>query len=193
MNTVILDKMPNINSREPFFKALIENELSKGKSYWQAYENINFPIVSIDLKQIYGRLIRTEYDYGALFILDKFNNQESKNTTVKKVERLLYGVPIIRSNLSSTLKDLRIRTLRWKIMNLFKILGEVKEELKLEVRELHKGNTFESAISIEEFINDYLKQEYEKRKLFWDINIKINNAFKVEINKEEIDLGGKSK
>ncbi|MPM45561.1 hypothetical protein SDC9_92249 [bioreactor metagenome] len=74
-------------------------------------------------------------------------------------------------------------------MNLFKILGEVKEELKLEVRELQMGNTFESAISIEKFINDYLKQEYEKRKLLWDINIKINNAFKMEINKEEIDLG----
>lgn len=189
MNTVILDKMPNINSREPFFKALIENELVKGKSYWQAYENINFPIVSIDLKQIYGRLIRTEYDYGALFVLDKFNNQESKNTTVKKVEKLLYGVPIIRSNLTSTFRDLRIRTLRWKIMNLFKILGEVKEDLKSEVKKRKRGNLFEATTNIEKLINDYLKQEYEKRKLYWDINIKLNNIVKIEINKQEVELG----
>lgn len=189
MTNVILDKLPNINSNEPFFQALIESEINKGKTYWQAYENINFPIVSIDLKQIYGRLIRTEYDYGALFILDKFNNSSTKNTTVNKVEKLLHGVPIIRGDLKNTFRDLRIKTLRWKTMNLFKILGEVKDELKEEIRLSKCNNELNNIKHIEKFFESYLSREYEKRKLFWDVNIELEDEVKIRINGEYIDLG----
>ncbi len=183
MTTVVLDKLPNINSNEPFLKALIDKEKEKGKEFWKAYQNINFPIVSIDLKQIYGRLIRTEYDYGALFILSKFNNDKGENTTVRKLEKLLYGVPVIRKSLPSTFKDLKRRNLRWKTMNLFKILREI------EVAIVKKRGDFKSIQQTEDFISEYLKAEYEKRKLHWDITLRLQGNIKIKIGNEVVNLG----
>lgn len=132
MNTVILDKVPNINSKEPFYKSLIENQVERGKNYWQDYVKVNFPIVSIDLKQIYGRIIRTEYDYGSLFIMSKF---DSNNSTVKKVENQLHGVPVVRKEGHEIFRDLKVRTTRWKQINLYKIIKEVKHSLKKAISE----------------------------------------------------------
>lgn len=189
MTTVVLDKLPNINSSEPFLKALIDKEREKGKEFWMAYQNINFPIVSIDLKQIYGRLIRSEYDYGALFILSKFNNDKGENTTVRKLEKLLYGVPVIRKSIPSTFKDLNRRTLRWKTMNFFKILREVEEEFKIESVIVKKRGDFKSIQQAEDFISEYLKAEYEKRKLYWDITLRLQGNVKIKVGNEVINLG----
>ncbi|MEG0773731.1 helicase C-terminal domain-containing protein [Clostridium sp.] len=189
MTNVILDKLPNINSGDPFFQALIDNQLEKGRKYWEAYQDINFPVVSIDLKQIYGRLIRTEYDYGSLFILSKFNNDNSNNSTVSKVERLLYGVPIIRKNFKDTFKDLEVRNLRWRTMNLFKILREIEEDLKIKIKASKKNNTLKTIKHTENFINEYLKAQYEKRRLHWNVNLKLENEVKIQISGKSINLG----
>lgn len=132
MATVVLDKLPNINGKEPFYKSLIDRNIEKGKNYWNAYAAVNFPIVSIDLKQIYGRIIRTEYDYGALFIMSKF---DSNNFTIRKLEKQLYGVPIIRKNRFQIFKDLNYRRIRWKQINLYKIMKEVKVSLNKSILE----------------------------------------------------------
>ncbi|NMM62752.1 DNA polymerase III [Clostridium sp. P21] len=185
MTTVILDKVPNINSKEPFYKSLIENQVERGKSYWHAYARVNFPIVSIDLKQIYGRIIRTEYDYGALFIMSKF---DSSNPTVKKLESQLHNVPIIRKDENEIFKDLKIRVARWKQINLYKIMKEVKPSLKKAIlkQKVIKNNM--SLKEIEEIINEFISLEYKKRNLKYDVDISLVNELNIYINGKVLKL-----
>lgn len=179
MATVVLDKLPNINGKEPFYKSLIDRSIEKGKNYWNAYAAVNFPIVSIDLKQIYGRIIRTEYDYGALFILSKF---ESNNSTVRRLEKQLYGVPIIRKNRFEIFKDLNYRRVRWKQINLYKIMKEVKASLNKAILEKKPEN-------IGKFINEFMALEYSKRRLKYDVNIRLEGKLEIYICGEKVNLG----
>lgn len=185
MTTVILDKVPNINSKEPFYKSLIENQTERGKNYWQAYAKVNFPIVSIDLKQIYGRIIRTEYDYGALFIMSKF---DSNNSTVKKLENQLHEVPVIRKDAYEIFKDLKKRLARWKQINLYKIMKEVKQSLKNAISEKKMIKNDMLLKEIEEFINEFMSLEYSKRNLKYDVNIYLVNGLNICINGEVLKL-----
>lgn len=185
MSTVVLDKVPNINSKEPFYKSLIENQVERGKNYWQAYAKVNFPIVSIDLKQIYGRIIRTEYDYGALFIMSKF---DSNNSTVKKLENQLHGVPVIRKDGNEIFRNLKIRVLRWKQINLYKIMKEVKNSLKNAISEKKMFQKNMTPKEIEEFINEFMALEYSKRKLKYDVNIHLVSEFGIYINGQALML-----
>jgi ATP-dependent DNA helicase DinG len=187
MTTVILDKVPNINSKEPFYKSLIENQVKRGKNYWQSYAKVNFPIVSIDLKQIYGRIIRTEYDYGALFIMSKF---DSNNPTVKKIENQLHDVPIIRKDGYEIFRDLKMRGARWKQINLYKIMKEVKPSLKkaiLEKKMLQKNMLL---TEIEDLINELMSLEYSKRNLKYDVKIYLVNGVNIYINGKVLKLNG---
>lgn len=185
MTTVILDKVPNINSKEPFYKSLIENQTERGKNYWQAYAKVNFPIVSIDLKQIYGRIIRTEYDYGALFIMSKF---DSNNSTVKKLENQLHEVPVIRKDGCEIFKDLKKRLTRWKQINLYRIMKEIKQSLKKAISEKKMLQNDMLLKEIEEFINEFMSLEYSKRNLKYDVNIYLVNGLNICINGEALKL-----
>ncbi|MBC8059585.1 MAG: DNA polymerase III [Clostridiaceae bacterium] len=185
MTTVILDKVPNINGKEPFYKSLIDSQLEKGNKYWQSYAKVNFPIVSIDLKQIYGRIIRTEYDYGSLFIMSKF---QSDNSTVNKLANQLHGVPIIRKHGAEVFKDLKVRVTRWKQINLYKIMKEVKSSLKKVISEKKKSKEIISLKEIEDFINKFMDLEYSKRKLKYDINIYLTQGVSIYINGEVVKL-----
>ncbi|WP_026884550.1 helicase C-terminal domain-containing protein [Clostridium akagii] len=186
MATVVLDKLPNINSNEPFYKSLIEKNIEKGASYWNAYSKVNFPIVSIDLKQIYGRLIRTEYDYGSLFIMSKF---DGNNQAVKKLENQLYGVPIIRKSKDLIFQDLNLRRVRWKQINLYKIMKEVKSSLKKSILVKNSNNKIKSIKETEDFINLFLSLEYKKRNLKYDVNISLEGELAIYIGDKEVKLG----
>ena len=185
MTTVILDKVPNINYKEPFYKSLIDNQVERGQSYWQSYAQVNFPIVSIDLKQIYGRIIRTEYDYGSLFIMSKFH---SDNSTVKKLATHLHGVPIVRKYGSEIFRDLKTRVTRWKQINLYKIMWEVKSSLKISISEKKKFNELKSLKEIENFINIFMSLEYKIRNLKYDVIIYLSPEVKIHINGKVLKL-----
>jgi ATP-dependent DNA helicase DinG len=186
MTTVVLDKLPNINSNEPFYKSLIDNNIERGGNYWGSYAKVNFPIVSIDLKQIYGRLIRTEYDYGALFIMSKF---DSANSTVRKLENQLYGVPIIRKSRYEIFKDLNLRLIRWKQINLYKIMKEVKTSLRKSISEKKSSNEIRSLKETEVFINEFMSVEYSKRNLKYDVNISLVGELSICIGGKKVELG----
>jgi ATP-dependent DNA helicase DinG len=187
MTTVVLDKVPNINSKEPFYKSLIDNHIKNGKNYWHAYAKVNFPIVSIDLKQIYGRIIRTEYDYGSLFIMSKFDSEN--NSAIKKLESQLHEVPIIRKDRTAMFKDLNIRIKRWKKINLYKIMKEVKNSLKNFISEKKEYNEIKSLKEIEAAINKFMSLEYSKRNLKYDINIYLAEGLHIFISGKEVNLG----
>lgn len=187
MTTVVLDKVPNINSKEPFYKSLIDNQVKSGKNYWHAYGKVNFPIVSIDLKQIYGRIIRTEYDYGSLFIMSKFDSDN--NLTIKKLESQLHEVPVIRKDRTAMFEDLNLRIIRWKKMNLYKIMKEVKNSLKNFISEKKEYNEVKSLKEIEAAINEFMASEYSKRNLKYDINIYLEKGLHIFIKNIEVNLG----
>ena len=83
LNSVIIDKIPNVNPKEPLYKAL--------KAYRGTfYKEYNYPKVCIRMKQGYGRLIRSIYDYGYFIILDGGTNEN----TINLLERDLDGPKI---------------------------------------------------------------------------------------------------
>ena len=98
---VIFDKVPNVNPKDPLFKAL--------KAYRNVnYKEYNYFKVSIRMKQGYGRLVRSIYDYGYFIILDGGNNRY----TINSIEKDLNGPNIknIPSNeiISSIGRDISI-------------------------------------------------------------------------------------
>lgn len=150
MNCVILDKVPNINGREPLYETLIKRLKKKDEEYFSYYNMINYPIVSIDIKQIYGRLMRSEFDYGSFFILSKF---DGFNSNTKKLEKELYNVDVIRADARYISSDLRRRYKVWKSRNLENILNQLKEQLYNKDYE-----------QIKKIISD----EYDKRNLLME-------------------------
>lgn len=85
LNCVMVDKIPNINPTDPLYKAL--------KEYSGIYYNeYNYPRICIKIKQGYGRLIRSIFDYGYFIILDGGTNEK----TINFLERDIGG-PKIKS------------------------------------------------------------------------------------------------
>ena len=114
---VIFDKVPNVNPKDPLFKAL--------KAYRNVnYKEYNYSKVSIRMKQGYGRLVRSIYDYGYFIILDGGNNRY----TINSIEKDLNGPNIknIPSNeiISSIGRDISI----WQQENLRMLLKDMKRE-----------------------------------------------------------------
>lgn len=83
LNCVIIDKIPNTNPTDPLYKAL--------KTYRGAYyKEYNYPKICINMKQGYGRLIRSTFDYGYFIVLDGGTNEN----TINLLERDLGGPKI---------------------------------------------------------------------------------------------------
>ena len=155
MNTIILDKVPNINGKEPLYETLIKRLEKDDDRYFTYYNMINYPIVAIDIKQIYGRLMRTEYDYGSFIILSKF---ERDNQNTKRLNSELYSVSTVRGDSRIIAGDIRRKYDMWKKNNMLKIFGEVKNQIRL-------------AKNIEE-AEGILQYEYEKRNLKYEVSRK---------------------
>lgn len=114
LNCVIIDKIPNINPTDPLYKAL--------KAYTNIfYSTYNYPKVCIKLKQGYGRLIRSVYDYGYFVILDGGTNKE----TLKKLEIDLSGPSICEKWSKEIINTIDIDFNNWKKENFYNIIKEV--------------------------------------------------------------------
>jgi ATP-dependent DNA helicase DinG len=83
LNCVMVDKIPNVNPTDPVYKAIKEyNGI--------CYNEYNYPRICIKMKQGYGRLIRSMFDYGYFIILDGGTNEK----TINLLERDLGGPKI---------------------------------------------------------------------------------------------------
>jgi hypothetical protein len=101
----------------------------------------------------------------------------------------LHEVPIIRKEGHAVFKDLKHRIIRWKQINLYKIMKEVKEELRRSISEKRMLNEITSLKALENFINEFLHLEYDKRKLKYDVNISFSEGVQILISNEKLDLG----
>ncbi|OOM09097.1 helicase C-terminal domain-containing protein [Clostridium saccharobutylicum] len=143
LNCVMLDKLPNYSPEFPILRAITTYQ-KKG------YQDVNYPQLCIKVKQIYGRLIRSTFDYGYFIILDPGQN----SYTIRNLERDLGGPNIELAPTNKILSEIEFNYNNWKRNNINIILKNLKKNNK----------------NIEQNFNN----EAKKHKMFWEL-YKIEN------------------
>lgn len=138
LNCVMLDKFPNYSPEYPILRAITtyQNKM---------YRDVNYPQLCIKVKQIYGRLIRSIYDYGYFIILDPGENQ----FTIRNIERDLGGPNIEMDFSKNILARIKNDYNSWR-----------KENLNMIITKMRSSN-----MDIKEKFND----ESKKYKMFWEL------------------------
>ncbi len=144
LSCVMLDKIPNYSPEYPILRAVTTYQ-KKG------YQDVNYPQVCIKTKQIYGRLIRSTFDYGYFIILDPGQN----SYTIRNLERDLGGPSIEISSTSKILSEMKFDYNNWQRSNINKIINYIKKTNK----------------NIQEEFNI----EAKKHKMFWNLS-KVENG-----------------
>ena len=152
LNCVMLDKLPNYSPDYPILRAIREYQNKQ-------YRDVNYPQVCIKVKQIYGRLIRSIYDYGYFIILDPGQN----DFTIRNLERDLGGPRIECISSVNLLNEMEFDYKNWKRKNLNSIIMNMRKEKR----------------NIQQEFND----ESKKHKLFWELEkIQDNKYYFKNIN-----------
>lgn len=162
LNCVILEKLPNISPTDPLFKKLIAKQ---NISY--AYGEINEPRVITSFKQCFGRLIRTEYDFGYFLVMDGGTNSRLWS----KIRIEYPKVPVIRSPINSIIQNMPLNYKKWEIMNFDKIITETQASLEDELRKVN----FRDYRVLASTLNEFYNKEFKKRNLTKSINLFIEN------------------
>ena len=138
LNCVMLDKLPNYSPEYPILRAITtyQNKM---------YRDVNYPQLCIKVKQIYGRLIRSIYDYGYFIILDPGENK----FTIRNIERDLGGPNIEMEFSKNVLARIDNDYNNW-----------TKENLNMIVSRMRKDK-----VDIKDKFND----ESKKYKMFWEL------------------------
>lgn len=146
LSCVMLDKLPNHSPEYPILRAVTtyQNKM---------YQDFNYPQLCIKVKQIYGRLIRSVYDYGYFIILDPGENPY----TIRNLQRDLGGPDIENESSHKVLKMIEHDYKQWKKRNLNMIIKNMKINNK----------------NIEEEFNN----EAKKLKMFWELDFVDNGNY----------------
>jgi ATP-dependent DNA helicase DinG len=178
LNCVVLEKLPNISPEDPLFKKLI----SKLNTHY-GYSNINTPRVITAFKQCFGRLVRTEYDFGYFIILDGGTN----STLWKKIRNEYPKVPVLRKPINVVIESMNKNYEKWACMNLEKIICETRFQLKQYLKLVN----FMDYKILQATLNEFYSIEFEKRNLTNSIELFIQNKSlkgKYKINGYEVKL-----
>ena len=166
---VTLDKIPNLNPRDPLYSTII-------KKYNIPYYKVNYPQMTIKVKQAMGRLLRSKYDYGCFIIFNIGNNYN----TINKLEQDLHRCKIVTidKNRAYTHINQHLYNCRRYVMNevLKDVLGQIKfqkdvnmSKLAIHINEEMKNRSIKATASeIGGVINiKYFNQEYliDKEKI----------------------------
>jgi len=138
LSCVMLDKIPNYSPEYPILRAITTYQ-KKG------YQDVNYPQVCIKAKQIYGRLIRSTFDYGYFIILDPGQN----SYTIRNLERDLGGPSIEITSTEKVLSEMKFDFNNWKRNNINMLINNIKKDNK----------------SLQ---NDF-NNEAKKHKMFWEL------------------------
>ncbi|WP_238917330.1 helicase C-terminal domain-containing protein [Clostridium sp. YIM B02555] len=149
LSCVMLDKIPNYSPEYPILRAITTYQKKN-------YQDVNYPQVCIKVKQIYGRLIRSTFDYGYFIILDPGQNAN----TIRNLERDLGGPSIEHTSTQKVLSEMQFDYNNWKRSNINNIINNMKKNNKNLV---------------EDFNN-----EAKKHKLFWELSKVENDEFYFE-------------
>ena len=144
LSCVMLDKLPNYSPEYPILRAVTTYQ-------HKMYQDFNYPQLCIKVKQIYGRLIRSIYDYGYFIILDPGENQY----TIRNLQRDLNGPQIESIDSKKVLNIMKYDYDNWKRRNLNLVIKKMK----------HENKDIETEFNI----------EIKKHKLFWELE-KVENG-----------------
>ncbi|MEG0856998.1 MAG: helicase C-terminal domain-containing protein [Terrisporobacter sp.] len=104
---VTLDKIPNLNPRDPLYSTIM-------KKFNKQYYQVNQPQMIIKLKQAMGRILRSKYDYGCFIIFD-VGNRSTLNRLKNDLHNCeIISVPVERlnSSVNNHLKNCREEVIR---------------------------------------------------------------------------------
>lgn len=138
LTCVMLDKLPNYSPEYPILRAVTSYQ-KKG------YQDVNYPQLCIKVKQIYGRLIRSTFDYGYFIILDPGQN----TFTLRNLERDLGGPTIESAKSSRVLSIMEDDYNKWKRNNLNIMINNMKNNNQI--------------------VQDEFNKESKKNKQFWEL------------------------
>lgn len=131
LTCVTLDKIPNISPQDPLYFSIM-------KKYNKSYYEINYPKMSIKIKQAMGRILRSRYDYGCFVIFDVGTN----NLSLKRLERELHGCNIVITGRRHLLKYIknhldrcRVEILKLILHDIFKLPGLNEENDMNKIKE----------------------------------------------------------
>lgn len=140
LTCVTLDKIPNLNPKDPLYSTIM-------KKYKLPYHNINYPQMTIKIKQAMGRLLRSKYDYGCFIIFNPGNNTH----TLKKLEKDLH---------QSKINIISKNDINRYVYNHFQICRQnVINDALNDIIDLFKLNEINNQHPID-FINSQMKNRY---------------------------------
>lgn len=165
---VTLDKIPNLNPKDPLYSTIM-------KKYNIPYYKLNYPQMTIKLKQAMGRLLRSKYDYGCFIIFNIGTNLNS----LKRLERDLHGCSIMSISeiklydyINTHLYKCRKYIINDALYDMKKILNYNKESniynIKQYLNEGFKIRSIKSNVSFLEGEENILKISYFNQKYLID-------------------------
>lgn len=162
LNMVLIDKMPNINPYNPLFEKFIENGF--------AFNTINTPRATISFKQCFGRLIRTELDYGYFIIFDKCN----QNTILGNVSKEYKGVKTISAPINNLLRDIPLRFKYWNSLNIDLVISSTIRELENFLK-THARGIYGNNAHLELALNDFYEEKFQELNIKKRFHISTKN------------------
>lgn len=181
LSCVLMDKLPVINPSDPLYSKLMAN----GKSF----NTINMPRVITSFKQCFGRLIRTEFDYGYFIVFDSGKDSSLWSNISREYPKVRFLTPRNREFLSSIDNNF----IYWNTLNFDIVISQTIQKLENKLKE-NKVNLFGDSNKLIEFLNDFYKEELLKRKLNQNIILRVKNKKILAIyipTDKEINLSNK--
>ena len=181
LSCVLMDKLPVINPSDPLYSKLMAN----GKSF----NTINLPRVITSFKQCFGRLIRTEFDYGYFIVFDNGKDGSLWSNISREYPKVRFLTPRNKEFLYSIDNNF----IYWNTLNFDIVISQTIEKLENKLKE-NKVNLFGDSNKLIEFLNDFYKEELLKRKLNQNIILGVKNKKILAIylpTDKEINLSNK--
>ena len=162
LSAVLMDKLPIINPHDPLYAKFMKN----GKSF----DFINTPRVVTNFKQCFGRLIRTEMDYGYFIVFDK----GSKSYLWSELSREFRNIKFTSENTHSLINSMDKKYIEWNALNMNIIIANSISDFKKFII-ANKNELFGNSLKLVAYINDFYKIELRNKKLNQNIIFESKN------------------
>ncbi|MGL5244240.1 MAG: helicase C-terminal domain-containing protein, partial [Sarcina sp.] len=129
------------------------------------------PRVTTSFKQCFGRLIRTELDYGCFIIFDSGESTVLKNKIFKEYKNIQF----INSSMELIIDYLKSNYKKWNMLNLESIIIQSEESLLNFIND-NKSKLRDKSILLKE-LNEFYNKEFNHRQLTNKISLILDNNF----------------
>ncbi|HBF4255448.1 helicase C-terminal domain-containing protein [Clostridioides difficile] len=149
---VTLDKLPNLNPKDPLYFTIM-------KKYSIDYYTINYPQMTIKVKQAMGRILRSKYDYGCFVIFDVGTNL----SVLKRLEKDLHNCKISKVNSNEFYTYIRRHLNKSRSLILKSVIFDTIKALNVDAK--MDNNDVDKDI-IKKDINENIRQRAVKGEVY---------------------------